>query len=171
MRRVFGFCMSKSHSLSKDKVMKAQKSWADGIVKIGADYISKRDYVQTAQNHIDDLYAYDQSPVLFKPTKAAQEQFRGNKDSALSYFVATNGVCPEDKGFALQPWTKVRFENDQILIQGNTAIAMGNYFFTSDNGHEVKVEYTFGYLMDAQGKLHINLHHSSMPFTFPKTNA
>ncbi|MDD9951480.1 MAG: hypothetical protein OXT67_07935 [Zetaproteobacteria bacterium] len=157
--------MTSKHSVTKEKVIAAQDQWADGIVRIGAEFVEKKDYVQAAKDHIDQLYAYDMSPVLFKPTKAAQEQFRGNKDSALSYFVATNGTCAEDKGFAIQPWTKVRFENSDIVIQGDTALAMGNYYFTDTTGQETKVEYTFGYLTDSEGNLRINLHHSSIPFT------
>ena len=152
-------------SITKEMVTKAQASWAAGIVKIGADFMEKADFTETAKNHIATLYAYEQSPVLFKPTKAAAEQFRSTKESALSYFVATNGVCAEDKGFAIQPWTKVRFENSDIIINGNTAQAMGNYFFTDTDGNEVKVEYTFGYMLDEQGSLRINLHHSSVPFS------
>jgi hypothetical protein len=42
---------------------------------------------------------------------------------------------------------------------------MGNYFFTGQDNKETKVEYSFGYFLDAQGKVRINLHHSSMPYT------
>ena len=42
---------------------------------------------------------------------------------------------------------------------------MGNYFFTTTEGEEVKVEYTFGYMLDGEGNLRINVHHSSVPFT------
>lgn len=157
--------MSTSYTLTREKVLAAQNLWGAGVVRIGKDFIEKNDYEQTAKQHIDRLYAYDISPVLFKPTRAAKEQFRSSKDSALSYFVATNGVCPEDVGFAIQPWTNVRFENSDILIQGDTALAMGNYYFTDVDGQETKVEYTFGYLMDKNGDLRINLHHSSIPFT------
>ena len=42
---------------------------------------------------------------------------------------------------------------------------MGNYYFTDTNtGEEVKVDYTFGYRQDEDGKLYINLHHSSFPY-------
>ena len=156
--------MSAVQSLTKEKVIDAQAKWGEGIVRIGADFIEKKDYTQTAKEHIDTLYAYDISPVLFKPTKAAEEQFRGSKESALSYFVATNGVCKEDKGFAIQPWKKVRFENSDIVIQGSSALAMGNYYFTDTEGQETKVEYTFGYILDKEGNVKINLHHSSVPF-------
>ena len=103
--------------------------------------------------------------VLFKPTLAVIEQFRPTFDSALSYFVASNNVCPEDKGFAIKGWTNVRFENTEIIVQETTALAMGNYYFTSPDGDEVKVEYTFGYIVDSSGNLRIQLHHSSMPAT------
>ena len=152
-------------ALTKEKVIAAQNKWGEGIVKIGAVFTENGDFAAAAQNHIDTLYAYDQSPVLFKPTKASQEQFRGDKASALSYFVASNGACSEDKGFAIQPWTKVRFENTNIVIQGDTALAMGNYFFTDKEGQETKVEYSFGYITDSEGNLRINLHHSSVPFS------
>jgi len=58
----------------------------------------------------------------------------------------------------------VRFENVEVITSGATAMAMGNYFFTTPDGDEVKVEYSFGYLLDDAGNLRINLHHSSMPF-------
>jgi hypothetical protein len=57
----------------------------------------------------------------------------------------------------------VRFENTDIILNESTALAMGNYFFTSPEGDEVKVEYTFGYIVDSSGNLRIQLHHSSMP--------
>jgi len=104
---------------------------------------------------------------LFKPTKAREMQFRGDKESALSYFVATNGVAPEDKGFAINggnAWTHVRFMNTGVTVLGESALAMGNYFFTPTNGTEAKVEFSFGYILDENEDALINLHHSSLPF-------
>ena len=121
------------------------------------------DYVGLATNHVSTLYAYQMGPVLFKPTLAATDQFRPTFQTALSYFVASNNACPEDQGFAIKGWINVRFENSDVIIDGNTALAMGNYFFTAPDGAEVKVEYTFGYIQDDDGKLRIQLHHSSMP--------
>ena len=38
------------------------------------------------------------------------------------------------------------FDNHQIDLNGNIAIAMGNYYFSSSaDGSISKVEYTFGY--------------------------
>ena len=144
-------------------VQNAQKEWGRGVVAIAAVHSTEGDFVERARLHVESLYAYDISPVLFKPTFAIEEQFRPTFEGAMSYFVAENGACPEDKGFAIKGWTKVRFENDNIVINGATAMAMGNYFFTNSKGEEVKVEYSFGYITDSEGKLRINLHHSSMP--------
>ena len=141
----------------------AQKAWGEGIVAIANAHMNDGDYVSIASNHINTLYAYQMGPVLFKPTLAAIDQFRPTFDTALSYFVASNNACPEDKGFAIKGWTNVRFENSEVIIDGGTALAMGNYYFTDPQGAEVKVEYTFGYIKDDQGNLRIQLHHSSMP--------
>ena len=101
---------------------------------------------------------------MFKPTKCELEQFRPSKAEALSYFIAGDDrACGEDKGFAIQPWTKVRFENSGMILEEKRAIAMGNYFFTDLNGNEAKVEYTFGYQL-VDGDLRIDLHHSSFPY-------
>ena len=143
----------------------AQQAWGSGIVAISQSHSNGGDYVGVARNHVESLYAYGLTNVLFKPTLASVEQFRPDFESALSYFVASNNACPEDTGFAIKGWTEVRFENSDVILSENTAIAMGNYFFTDPDGSDVKVEYTFGYLKDAEGKLRIQVHHSSMPAT------
>lgn len=150
--------------ITADEVKKAQKMWGEGIVKIGDTYTNGGDYVEAAEKHINTLYAYGMTDVLFKPTKAADKQFRMNYDGALSYFVGKNKKYKEDGGFAINPWTNVRFENKETFIYGNTAMAMGNYYFTTTDGDEVKVEYSFGYIKDTKGDLRIVLHHSSLPF-------
>ena len=105
---------------------------------------------------------YGNGMVLFKPTLAAEDQFRGTYDEALSYFV--KGMRAEDSGFAIKGWTDVRFENEGIYTDDDNAIAMGNYFFTGPDGNVTKVEYTFGYVRGPDGELKINTHHSSMPY-------
>ncbi|RJU88318.1 MAG: phosphoribosyl-AMP cyclohydrolase [Candidatus Poseidoniales archaeon] len=149
--------------ITREGIEKAQQAWGEGIVAMASAHLEEGDYVGIARNHVETLYAYGMSTVLFKPTLAAVEQFRPTFEQALSYFVASNNACPEDKGFAIKGWTKVRFENTDIILDESTALAMGNYFFTSPKGEEVKVEYTFGYVLDDAGALRINLHHSSMP--------
>ena len=72
-------------------------------------------------------------------------------------------TCKGYSALLIKGWTKVRFENAGILLDGTSALAMGNYFFTDLNGAETKVEYTFGYIPGPNGELLIHLHHSSMP--------
>ncbi len=151
--------------ITAEEIADAQRIWGDGIVAIGKAFTDKGDYVKAAENHLDTLYAFETGTVLFKPTKAADTQFRPTREAALSYFVGGNDNYNEDHGFAIHPWTNVRFENSANFIHEGYAVAMGNYFFTQVDGTEVKVEYTFGYIKGSDGKLKINLHHSSIPFS------
>lgn len=153
------------NTITAEEISKAQQIWGEGIVAIGKASTEGGDFVKAAENHIDTLYDFQSGSVLFKPTKAAAVQFRMKRESALSYFVGGNEKFKEDHGFALHPWTNVRFENAGTFINGNYAVAMGNYFFKQTDGTEVKVEYTFGYIKNDQGQLKINLHHSSLPFS------
>ncbi|MDN5202743.1 phosphoribosyl-AMP cyclohydrolase [Fulvivirgaceae bacterium BMA10] len=150
--------------VTKEQVLEAQNKWGAGVVKIGSLKENRPECEGFANEFLDKLYSFEAGPVLFKPTKCAIEQFRPTKLKALSYFIAgEDRACQEDKGFAIQPWTKVRFENADFILEENRAIAMGNYYFTDLDGNEAKVEYTFGYkLMD--GELKIDLHHSSFPY-------
>ena len=154
--------------ITKNQVLEAQEKWGNGVVKIGALKQQRTECETFAKKFLNEHYAFDQGPVLFKPTKCELEQFRPSKNEALSYFIAGDDrTCKEDKGFAIQPWTKVRFENSGVIFEDNRAITMGNYFFTDLDGNEAKVEYTFGYKLIAQ-ELKIDLHHSSFPYSIPK---
>lgn len=150
--------------ITKEQVINAQDTWGSGVVKIGSLKDNRTECEKFTSEFLDELYAFNNGNVLFKPTKCEIEQFRPTKSGALSYFIAgEDRTCQEDKGFAIQPWTKVRFENSNFILEENRAIAMGNYFFTDLNGNEAKVEYTFGYqLIDEV--LKIDVHHSSFPY-------
>ena len=155
-----------SECITEAELIEAQQEWGEGIVKIGKIYSAGGDYTQAAKEHIQDLYGYDLSLVLFKPTLASDEQFRGTFDAALSYFVGGNETYPEDKGFALAPYTHVRWENHGIINNTcNMAVAMGNYYFTKADGEEIKVEFTMGYVKDKNGQLRIVVHKSSLPYS------
>lgn len=154
--------------LTYDLITQAQKSWGDGIVKIGEAFVKNKNFKKEAENFIMKHYGYNEGKVLFKPTLAADEQFRGTPEKALSYFVGGNPACPEDHGFAIHPWVEVRFKNAGIVLNKTHALAMGNYFFTDKKGGEKKVEYSFGYFSDKKGNIKINLHHSSLPYSILK---
>ena len=141
--------------ITNEEVKKIQNTWGEGVVKIGSLKHNRIECEKFTSEFLDNLYAFEMGDVLFKPTKCAIEQFRPTKSEALSYFIAGDDrACDEDKGFAIQPWTKVRFENSGFILEEERALSMGNYFFTDLNGDEAKVEYTFGYKL-IDGKLKI----------------
>ena len=150
--------------ITKEKVIAAQNSWAKGIIEIGSlKYGSKLN--ERVINFLDELYSYESGPVLFKPTMASIKQFRNTKQMALSYFIGgTNSSCNEDNGFATKGWTKITFQNHNIILDKNRAIAMGNYYFQINNNDPIKVEYTFAYKL-TNDKLKIDVHHSSLPYS------
>ena len=150
--------------ITKEEVLSVQKQWSVGLLNIGRLHKEEGAYKQAAENYLAELYGFHIGEVLFKPTLASKHQFRLTKEAALSYFIGGDSDFTEDTGFALKGWTGVRFENIGIKIEGNIAIAMGNYFFQQVDEKELKVEYTFIYKKDAVGKLHIILHDSHFPY-------
>lgn len=156
-------------ALTEAQIDELRTAWGEGIVAIGAVHTNGGDAREAASEHIEEFYAYEEGAVLFKPTLAAQDQFRGTFEEALSYFVGAEAAgddgIAEDGGFAIAPYTDVRWENEGTIISGDTAMAMGNYYFTQTDGSEVKVEYTFGIERMEDGDAKIVLHHSSLPFS------
>jgi hypothetical protein len=151
--------------IAEAEVLEAQKAWGEGIVKIGKVYLEQGDYKTAATEHINNFYNYQEGIVLFKPTLTSEKQFRTDFQGALSYFIGGDENYTEDHGFAIKPWSNVRWENIGTKIIGNMAVAMGNYYFTpAKGGDEVKVEYSFAYTKDKDGKLKIILHDSHLPY-------
>lgn len=151
--------------ITEQEVLDAQKAWGEGIVKIGKVYLEQGDYKTAAIEHINSFYNYQEGSVLFKPTLTSEKQFRTDFQGALSYFIGGDENYTEDHGFAIKPWSNVRWENIGTKIIGNMAVAMGNYYFTpAKGGDEVKVEYSFAYTKDKDGKLKIILHDSHLPY-------
>ena len=153
--------------ISLKEVENIQKDWGVNLVKLGSLKRNFEACENEASQMIKKLYGYDNGIVLFKPTKAKENQFRLSFEGAISYFIGGDDNFSEDNGFALQPWINVRFENASVILNEKTAIAMGNYFFTDLEGNEAKVEYTFGYQL-IDGVLKIDVHHSSFPYQMPK---
>jgi len=159
--------------ITEAEVAEAQKAWADGIIEIGRVFTEKGDYKAEAERVIAETYGWKSGlDVLFKPTKASDEAIRLDQDSALSYFVGADAVpkkiaVSEDKGFAITPFTGIRWDNKKTITNGKSATAMGEYYFTDSGGGVTKAEYTFQYERAADGSLKIVVHHSSLPFSVP----
>lgn len=152
--------------ITENLVHQSQKEWANAIVEIGKHVNADRATLEKITHQlVSELYAFEKRVVLFKPTKASDVQFRHDIESAISYFIGGNEKYPEDFGFALKPWVEVRFENSKMILEKDKAIAVGNYYFKDESGEETKVEYTFGYVRCPHGKIKIELHHSSIPFS------
>ena len=158
--------------VTADEVKACQAKWANAITTISKTYADKGDFVKAAADAAGELYGYGHTNVLFKPTKAAEYPFRPSGAEAMSYFVGeanVDGGYKEDGGFAInggKGWKNVVFTNHQIECHNDVALAMGSYVFTcATTGDQAKVEYTFGYKRNEDGKVRICLHHSSVPYS------
>lgn len=156
-------------AITEAEVNAAQQAWCDGLVKIGKVYKDGGDYKAAAGQVLDDLYDYKEGKVFFKPTLASgANTFRPTRDGALAYFVGGDEDFPEDTGFALKQWVKVRYDNNAaengIQIHGNIAITMGNVYLTNAQGDEVMVDKTFVFRRCKDGKLRLCVHKSALPF-------
>lgn len=157
--------------ITYDEVNAAQQAWCDALVKIGKLKEEGGDYKSFANEVLSSAYNYDSGKVFFKPTLAFGEQtFRNDKKGALAYFIGGDPDYPNDKGFALTPWVKARYDNagdknEGIQIYGSIAITMGNVWVTGKDGKEVMVDKTWVFKKGKDGKLKIIVHKSSIPFS------
>ena len=157
--------------ITYDEVNAAQQAWCDALVKIGKLKEEGGDYKAYAEKVLSEAYNYDYGKVFFKPTLAFGDQtFRNDKKGALAYFVGGDPDYPNDKGFALTPWVKARYDNagdhnEGIQIYGSVAITMGNVWVTDKTGKEVMVDKTWVFKKGKDGKLRIIVHKSALPYS------
>lgn len=156
--------------ITKAEVNAAQQAWCDALVAIGKTSEEGGDAKALATKVLSEAYDYDKGTVFFKPTLAyGKNTFRPTKAGALAYFVGGDPNFPEDKGFALTPWVKARYDNlgdgdEGIQIHGDIAITMGNVWVTKKDGTEVMVDKTFVFKKGDDGKLRLIVHKSALPF-------
>jgi hypothetical protein len=156
--------------ITYDEVNAAQQAWCDALVKIGQLKEEGGDYKAFANEVLSTAYNYDNGKVFFKPTLAYGTQtFRNDKKGALAYFIGGDSDYPNDKGFALAPWVKARYDNtgdknEGIQIYGSIAITMGNVWVTGKDGKEVMVDKTWVFKKGKDGKLRIIVHKSALPY-------
>mgnify|MGYP000586031517 CR=1 FL=1 len=159
--------------ITYDEVNAAQQAWCDALVKIGKLKEDGGDYKTFANEVLSTAYNYDSGKVFFKPTLAFGDQtFRNDKKGALAYFIGGDPDYPNDKGFALKPWVKARYDNagsknEGIQIYGSIAITMGNVWVTDKDGKDVMVDKTWVFRKGKDGKLKIIVHKSALPFSPP----
>jgi hypothetical protein len=159
----------KNAAITVDEVNAAQQAWCDGLVQIGKVYKDGGDYNTAASKFLDKLYDFKEGRVFFRPTLAAgPTAFRTTKAGALAYFVGGNADFPNDKGFALAPWVKARYDNsiegsNAIQIHGDIALTMGNVYLTGEDGKEIMVDKVFAFRKCADGTLRLVVHKSALP--------
>jgi hypothetical protein len=159
--------------ITYDEVNAAQQAWCDALVKIGKLKEDGGDYKSFAEQVLSEAYNYDNGKVFFKPTLAFGDQtFRNDKKGALAYFIGGDPDYPNDKGFAMTPWVKARYDNagknnEGIQIYGSIAITMGNVWVTDKSGKEIMVDKTWVFKKGKDGKLRIIVHKSALPYTPP----
>lgn len=156
--------------ITEEMVNAAQQAWRDGLVHIGAVDAGGGDARTAASDLVDALYDYAEGVVFFKPTLAfGKNTFRPTKRGAISYFVGGDPNFPEDTGFALKHWVKVRYDNNAaengIQIHGDIAITMGNVYVQDAVGDELMVDKTFVFRLCRDGKLRLCVHKSALPYS------
>lgn len=161
---------SSQSPITEAEVNAAQQAWGDALIEIGRIHEAGGDAKAYAEHVLSDAYDYDRGKVFFKPTLAyGKNTFRNNKEGALAYFVGGNPDYPEDKGFALKPWVKFRYDNagegnNGIQIYGDIAITMGNVWLTDKDGKEIMVDKTFVFKKSHDGRLRLVVHKSALPY-------
>ena len=76
--------------ISLKDVENIQKEWGDSLVKLGSLKGNFEACENEAEKMINRLYGYNNGTVLFKPTKAKDNQFRLTFEGAKSYFIGEN---------------------------------------------------------------------------------
>lgn len=153
--------------ITEEDLAAARAAWGDALVAISTAYDQSgldaaRDL---AAEVIAATYGHAIGPVLFKPTlSGGAKTFRTDAKGALSYFVGHDPDFPDDSGFALRGWRATRSETAAAFIDGDVAMWQGWFFFTDKDGQTIHTDKSFGYRKDAEGRLRVMLHHSSLPY-------
>ena len=153
--------------INEEDLLNARIAWGDGLIEISKTFETEgiERATSVASNMIDQLYFFDFGEVLFKPTLSGGSQtFRPTKEGALSYFVGHNSSYPNDNGFGIKFWREVRSETSASFIDDTVAMWMGWVTFIDRDEQVTKVDKSWGYKLDDNGKLRITLHHSSLPY-------
>ena len=111
------------------KVEAAQTLGGAGIIRIGKAHSEGGDYVGAARG-TKDLYGYHLGDVVFKPTLAAEAQFRNDVEGALL-------LRQRQQSTLRMVALRLRLDGSsfqQHPLPGEHCSAMGNYFFTGPDG-------------------------------------
>lgn len=155
--------------ITVEDVNAAQQGWCDALISIAKAHAEGGDYKAIATAVLSNVYNYDAGMVLFNPTLTfGAQNFRLDKEGAAAYFIGGNPKFPNDSGFALKPWVNCSYtnagNNAGVLIEGETAMTMGNVTLIDNKGAQTTVDKFFAFKRGADGKLKIIVHKSALPF-------
>ncbi len=155
--------------ITVEEVNAAQQGWCDALLSIAKAHAEGGDYKAIATAVLSNVYNYDAGMVLFNPTLTfGAQNFRLDKEGAAAYFIGGNPKFPNDSGFALKPWVNCSYtnagNNAGVLIEGETAMTMGNVTLIDNKGGQTTVDKFFAFKRGADGKLKIIVHKSALPF-------
>mmetsp|Transcript_92468 Transcript_92468/g.205390 ORF Transcript_92468/g.205390 Transcript_92468/m.205390 type:complete len:909 (-) Transcript_92468:34-2760(-) len=169
LSRPFANCSNETWhmTITQEEVEAAQKAWGDSVIEIGHYHERGWHYLERTRMFVDSMYAYDIGTVLFKPAEASEEPFRTTRAGAIAYFVGDEAF-PKDPGFALNAWKEVHFHNAGFILEKNQAWVEGTYIFTGGAAGRIQAQYAFGYVRDEEGRLRLNLFHTSFPHNSQK---
>ena len=154
-------------TITEKELTEARVAWGNGLIDISSAY--DKDGIEKAKTLaseiLDNLYGFEFSTILFKPTLSGGVQtFRTDKEGTLSYFIGQNSKYSSDTGFALKSWKESNSETSSIFVENDIAMWMGWVSLTNKDGDVVKVDKSWGYKKNKDGILKIVLHHSSLPY-------
>lgn len=157
-------------AITDQQIAEVQQAWGDGIVNLGTLKPNMTNasvaVMAEAKALADKLYGFNEGPVLVKVTESPpQFRFRVTRQGLLSWLLGADSEFPGDRGFAMRPWIKVRFENFAVDVNGDLAQVNGNtYFQPADGGAEVKLEHAMSYFRDVDGRLRMRVQHLGVPY-------
>ncbi|GIS35903.1 MAG: hypothetical protein Ct9H90mP6_11600 [Gammaproteobacteria bacterium] len=67
-------------SSTKKRIMDFLAPWTKGVIKIGQEFLSDRDYVNCAKDFLSQHYAFYETEVLFKTHFHKKSRFRNTKE-------------------------------------------------------------------------------------------
>ena len=133
--------------MTRHDIDNAQQAWGDGIVAIAKAHSDGGDY-----EAVPEIMSKHCTPTGWETSCSSQRSpllnFRPTFDEALSYFVASNNACPEDKASPSRDGQMSDLKDAGVILRETTALAMRSTFSQHLLRDEVKVEYTFGYVLD-----------------------
>lgn len=139
-----------SEVVTEAGVRKVQEAWAQAIKSISKVHLEGGDFIGVAGEAAAELYAYGHTNVLFKPTKAAEVQFRPTAEGAMSYFVGAanvqSGPIEEDR---------VRHQRRKGLVRRAIREPHGHRRGYHSHRHGQLLLHVCHYRHDHQGRVHL----------------